>query len=88
MMNRAERRKLGIKVNRQPLHYTLRLMAANAAFPLPPGEVSQAMIHHDHWCAIYEGRDCDCVPDVSIHCGGGRVIEVDPWGNAIAVKRS
>jgi hypothetical protein len=87
-MNRHERREHCIKSDRQPLHYSLRLMAANAAFPLPRGEVSQAMIHHDHWCAIYEGHDCNCVPDISIHCPGRKVIEVDPWGNAREVKSS
>jgi hypothetical protein len=23
-------------------------------------------IEHDHWCAIYRGRGCDCVPDISL----------------------
>jgi len=88
MMNRPERRRHGIRGNRQPLHYSLRLMAANAAFPLPRGEVSQAMIHHEAWCQIYKGGPCSCVPDISIHCPGRKVIEVDPWGNAKEVESS
>ena len=87
-MNRHERRKLGIKRERPPLHYSARLMAANAAFPLPRGEVSHAMIHHDSRCDIYKGGSCNCVPDVSIHRLGLPVIEVDPWGNAKEVKHS
>jgi hypothetical protein len=34
------------------------------------------VIEHDHWCAIYRGHDCSCVPDISLvpHTGGDVIV--------------
>ena len=30
----------------------------------PRGEIVHVEIRHDDWCGIFEGRPCDCNPDV------------------------
>ena len=35
-----------------------------------PGEVVHVEVRHDNWCGIYEGRACDCEPEVE---SGARV---------------
>jgi hypothetical protein len=45
---------------------------------LPPGRVSHAVIRHDQWCAVYQGRACDCDPDVSLHADGCQAIKDKP----------
>ncbi len=53
------------------------------------GRVTHAMIHHDAWCAIYKGKGCNCVPDISLHPhGGGDVVVVEADGEIrTAVKQ-
>ena len=34
--------------------------------PLYPGEEIHMHAAHDHWCAHFEGRQCDCDPDVRL----------------------
>jgi hypothetical protein len=45
------------------------------------------MIQHDHWCAIYRGGACSCVPNISIH-GGGDVIVIDEEGRTKTSRTS
>jgi hypothetical protein len=40
-----------------------------------------ANIEHDAWCDHYRGRECSCVPDISlIPDGGGEVLVVEAGG--------
>jgi hypothetical protein len=38
------------------------------------------MIEHDAWCAIYKGRECNCVPHISL-------VPADDSGDVIVVGR-
>jgi hypothetical protein len=38
-------------------------------------------IEHDHWCAIYCGGGCNCVPDISVSEPDG-VVVIDERGVA------
>jgi len=51
-------------------NYLPKILKLQAAGKMPPGVLSHAVILHDQWCAIYQGRSCDCNPDVSIHADG------------------
>jgi hypothetical protein len=40
---------------------------------VPPGEAIKSgqllhlVVHHDDWCAFYDGQACNCNPTYSIH---------------------
>jgi hypothetical protein len=44
-----------------------------------PGTISHIFVEHDHWCGVYRGRGCNCVPDIRNHNPDGtiEVIELD-----------
>jgi hypothetical protein len=48
--------------------------------------VHHASIEHDHACDFYRGRDCNCVPDISVS-GPDGVIVVDERGRGQKVAR-
>jgi hypothetical protein len=41
------------------------LMEAMLAQGVPPG-VSSIRVAHDDWCGIYQGKRCNCDPEVSL----------------------
>jgi hypothetical protein len=84
-LNRHERRRAAALGRRTG--YLHRVMAAvdNGA-KLTPG-VHLATIEHDARCAIYRGRDCDCVPDISLHDPHGGVTVVDERGNTTRMRK-
>jgi hypothetical protein len=47
--------------------YLHRLLAAHRTGTLPAAAgVHHVVVEHDHWCAIYGGGHCSCVPDISV----------------------
>jgi hypothetical protein len=88
-MNRQERRRTAAIERKQTPGYGHRLLAAYAKGNLPsqPG-VFFATIQHETWCAIYKGRGCDCVPDISVSGPDDTVTIIDEEGNGTKVKRS
>jgi hypothetical protein len=45
----------------QKLHFLWR----TGAFPRPVG-LQQIDVAHDDWCTIFEGRRCNCNPDIRL----------------------
>ena len=45
-------------------NYLKKLLPIGLAFP--PGTCFDATCYHDNWCGIYDGRHCNCDPDVVI----------------------
>jgi hypothetical protein len=86
-MNRHERRRAAA-IERKQTGYGHRLLAAyaNGSVSLKPGGLYHAVIEHNSWCAIYKGRGCDCVPNISV-CGDDAVITVDESGNGTKARR-
>ena len=35
--------------------------------PIERGRIHHLVVHHDEWCAVYDGKDCNCDPNVSRH---------------------
>jgi hypothetical protein len=68
-----------------------RVLAARASGLMPSPGVHICNIEHDHWCAIYRGGACNCVPDISItshgSSGSSGVIVVDERGVCQKVRR-
>lgn len=61
------------------LDYTQRLMAAYTSGLLSSGEVAVANVEHDPGCPTLRGRDCRCVPNITITTNSG-LIHVEPDG--------
>jgi hypothetical protein len=83
-LNRHERRRAAL--NRRRTGYLHRVMAAldNGAKP----GVHLATVAHDAGCAIFQGADCDCVPDISVSdTHGGGVTVVDERGNTTRMRK-
>ncbi len=45
-------------------NYMKKLLPIGLA--LPRGTLWDATCYHDNWCGIYDGRHCDCDPDIVI----------------------
>jgi hypothetical protein len=73
-MNRRDRRRAATIGRR--IGYEHRLVAA--AGNLGPG-VHHATVEHDGWCAIYQGGQCNCVPNITIS-GPDGVTVIDEAG--------
>jgi hypothetical protein len=87
-MNRHQRRRVAAHV-RQGAHtgYLHRLLAGfGASMPLKPG-VHLTTIEHDGWCAIYQGGDCNCVPNISVSHPSGDVTVIDERGQGRPVRK-
>jgi len=86
-MNRHERRRAKALEQRRT-GYMHRLLAAyaNGSIPITPG-VSHIVVQHDSWCGIYQGRCCNCVPDISAP-GPDAVIVIDEHGVGTKAQRS
>jgi hypothetical protein len=78
-MNRHARRAAAARQR----GYAHRLRALH----LPAG-VHHAVIEHDATCAIYRGRDCSCLPEISIAGPDGVVTTIDERGVSIRRRRS
>jgi len=64
-MSKRKHRRNGAYV-RQP--YVKRLLELTAAGKVPrvPGIVAEARVYHDSWCGIFQGKSCNCNPEISI----------------------
>jgi hypothetical protein len=51
----------------------------------PHENVAFADVFHDEWCAIHQGRACNCFPDVVVR-DGSDVITIDEDGNVRKVS--
>jgi hypothetical protein len=47
-------------------NYMKKLMKLYGEGKLPPVGVSQTDVCHDDWCAIHQGRYCNCDPDIVV----------------------
>jgi hypothetical protein len=54
--------------------------------PLKPG-VHLTTVEHDDWCAIYQGGDCNCVPNISVSHPSGDVTIIDEHGQGRRVRK-
>ncbi|MEK7754511.1 MAG: hypothetical protein AAB654_21480 [Acidobacteriota bacterium] len=52
-------------------NYITKLRKMYAEGKLQPTGMYQAVVAHDDWCAMYDGRPCDCDPDIQV-CEGPR----------------
>ena len=68
--------------------YHDRLTVALGSMDLPAVGVGRVSVFHDRWCGVFSGRQCNCVPDISISTGDGQVTVVDPDGSVSLVKQS
>jgi hypothetical protein len=87
-VNRRDRRAAASRARRghRP-GYTHRLLAGlGNGMPLKAG-VHHVAIEHDHWCAIYRGGDCNCVPDISVSHPGDDVTVIDECGQARRMRK-
>src|SRR5690242_7812286 len=73
VLNRHERRRTAALAHGRRTGYLHRVTTAlgNGAKPMPG--VHLATIEHDHWCAIFEGGDCNCSPNISVSHPSGDV---------------
>jgi hypothetical protein len=87
MSNRHERRRA--KAMQRRTGYMHRLLAAHAggAIPTTPG-VFITTVEHDPGCSIYQGTDCNCVPDISVSGPDDTVTTIDENGDGTKVRRS
>jgi len=84
VVNRHERRAAAARARRVRTGYLHRIVGGD--LPLRPG-VHIAAIEHDHWCAIYRGGGCDCVPNISVSSPGGDVTVIDERGQGRRVRK-
>jgi hypothetical protein len=85
VVNRRARRHAAAEARRARgrTGYVHRLVAASDAISAMGPGVVHVICHHDPGCAIYTGRSCNCVPQISAHPdGGSTVIEIDEDGRA------
>ena len=86
-MNRHDRRRAAAINRGRRTGYMHRITAALGSGIKPTPGVHLATVEHDHTCAIYRGRDCDCVPDVSVSDPHGGVTVVDERGIATRMRK-
>jgi hypothetical protein len=90
-MNRADRRRAEAETRRsRGTGYQHRLFAAYAQLKdRLRGRLVHSMIEHDRWCTIYKGRECNCVPNVSLVPAddSGEVFVVDGDGGVTTGRK-
>jgi hypothetical protein len=86
-MNRHERRKAAALGHGRRTGYLHRLLASYANGPKLSAGVYHTTIEHDHWCGIYRGRDCNCVPNMSRCNLDSTVTIIDEDGNTKTVQK-
>jgi hypothetical protein len=82
-MNRATRRRAAAGTRRAARPgYRHRLLGVSGLLAEKfRGRVVIANIEHDAWCDHYRGRECSCVPDISlVPDGSGDVLVVTADG--------
>jgi hypothetical protein len=61
MMNRKQRRAARINRETDFYHdYIRHLPEVPHSAPFEKGKVYHIVCHHDDWCTIYDGCDCNC----------------------------
>jgi len=50
--------------------YRRRLNKSRKLGLITKGQAAYANVSHDSWCAIYQGRYCNCSPRITIECAG------------------
>lgn len=67
-MNRHQRRRLAALNRGRRTGYLHRIMAAalGSDATKPTVGLHIASIEHDSGCGIYQGKGCDCIPDISV----------------------
>jgi hypothetical protein len=83
-MNRHARRRARALGRRAG--YLHRLLADVHGRGLKPGHVYHVTIEHDHDCAHFAGRGCDCIPAIC-QTGPDGVAIIDERGRATMVAR-
>jgi hypothetical protein len=65
-MNRHERRRRAIKRGRNKFvdEYVHQLPEVGPEALSTPGGITHMIYYHDDGCQIYDGRECNCNPDV------------------------
>jgi hypothetical protein len=89
-MNRHDRRRATAKARRgHRTGYRHRLLGVSGLLADKfRGRMVIANIEHDAWCDHYRGRECSCVPDISlVPDGGGEVLVVEAGGTVTKVAR-
>jgi hypothetical protein len=54
------KKKIALPNHVRKLHYLHRI----GALRLDPGSISQLEVRHDDWCRHWDGKACNCNPDV------------------------
>jgi hypothetical protein len=85
-VNRHERRRQPALADRHQHHQTGYLHRIAGGLSLRPG-VHIATVEHDHWCNIYRGGHCDCVPNISVSHPEGDVTVIDERGQGRRVRK-
>lgn len=83
-MNRHTRRRAAALKRGRRTGYLHRIMAAALGSDGTKPTVGLHMynVEHDPSCAIYRGKGCDCVPDISVSGPDGiSVIDADGQGS-------
>jgi hypothetical protein len=83
-VNRHERRRSAALNRGRRTGYLHRILGGGLS--LRPG-VHIAAVAHDHWCNIYRGGHCNCVPDISISHPGDDVTVIDERGRGQRVRK-
>jgi hypothetical protein len=69
-MNRHERRRSKAMARENTFYtdYIRHLPSVPIDAPLERGRLYHIVMHHDEWCAIYDGKgQCNCNPIVTRH---------------------
>jgi len=83
-MNRHARRAHVAKSRRRQSGYIHRLQAIAQA---GAGTVSHLVVHHAPECAFHTNRECNCVPEMSLH-DGEKIMLIDEDGDTMEVVTS
>lgn len=68
-MNRHERRRARAMAQENDFYndYVAHLPKVPIDAPLERGKLYHVVMHHDDWCRIYSGEDCNCNPIATRH---------------------
>ena len=45
-------------------NYLVKIQRMIASGAIPPGAVTDVVVAHDSWCAIYRAAPCNCDPEI------------------------
>lgn len=67
---------MSTKTETTPKNYLQRIF--DAAEHLPEGgKLAEVLVSHDDTCAIFDGKPCDCTPDIEFTLEDGSVTTLD-----------